>query len=233
MLLTFLTYSFLLQRYYIVLAVILSVVALYYSSNFFKYRNVFIVFAFILFIIYSMTFIRLSGTIVNYLYYLSDMRYNIKYAFITEPYMYIVMNLETFANAVDKLHKFTYGTFTFDFIFALTGLKHPLAEYLNLPKFPFLLTNNYNTYTMFFVYYWDYGVFGLGIIPLLLGMSFSSVYYKMRLKPDINSVSMYAMAAFVIIFSFFVPIITFLHFIFNLLLIYFMTKAIIVKSDAG
>ncbi len=224
---TFVTYAFLLQRYYIVFAIIITVVSLYYLTNYLRTRNVLIIIIITLAIVFSMTLIRLSGTIVNYLYYLSDMRYEIDYAIFTEPYMYITMNLENFSNAVANMDQFTYGVFTFDFIFALTGIKHNLIEYLGLTRYPFLITNNYNTYTMFFVYYWDFGIFGLGIIPFLLGMSFSKIYYKMKTNPTLNSVAIYSIVAFVIIFSFFVPIVTFLHFVFNLVLIYYITTTIV------
>lgn len=222
-LISFLTYSFLLQRYYIVFALILSAVAIYYTTNLFKTKNVLIISCILLAVFFGMSFIRLTGTIVNYLYYLSDMRYSPKYAIFTEPYMYIVMNLENFANAVNNIDKFTYGLFTFDFVFALTGIKHTLFKYLSLSEFPFMITNNYNTYTMFFIYYWDFGVLGLGIIPFILGMIFGSSYFKMKRFPDINSISVYSIFTFVILFSFFIPIISFLHFAFNFFVIYTVT----------
>ena len=223
---TFLTYAFLLQRYYIVFAILLSVVALYYLTNVLRVKNTVIIFIIIFISVFSMTFIRLTGTIANYLYFLSDMKYNVKYAAFTEPYMYIVMNLENFANAVNNVQKFTYGTFSLDFIFALTGLKHTLFQYMGLPEFPNLLTNNYNTYTMFFIYYWDFGILGVGLIPFIIGSLISASYYRMRINPNLNTISVYSICAFVIIFSFFIPIISYLHFVFNLLLIVFITKRI-------
>jgi oligosaccharide repeat unit polymerase len=228
---TFITYAFLLQRYYIVFAILLITVSVYYLTNLLRFKNVVIVFGVIFLSVFSMTFIRLTGTIANYLYYLSDMKYSVKYALFTEPYMYIVMNLENFANAVEKVEKFTYGTFSFDFIFALSGLKHSLAEYMRLSQYPNLLSNNFNTYTMFFIYYWDFGVIGLGIIPLLIGAFISNAYYKMRKNPTINTVSVYSVLVFVLIFSFFVPIISFLHFVFNFFLISFITKKITDSSQ--
>lgn len=223
---TFLTYAFLLQRYYIVFAILLSVVALYYLTNVLRVKNTVIIFIIIFISVFSMTFIRLTGTIANYLYFLSDMKYNVKYAAFTEPYMYIVMNLENFANAVNNVQKFTYGTFSLDFIFALAGLKHTLFQYMGLPEFPNLLTNNYNTYTMFFIYYWDFGILGVGLIPFIIGSLISASYYRMRINPNLNTISVYSICAFVIIFSFFIPIISYLHFVFNLLLIVFITKRI-------
>jgi len=234
LLITTATYLLLLQRYYVVFAIILTAISLYYFTNLLKVKNV-IIFTIIIFVsVFSMTFIRLTGTISNYLYYLSDMRFNIRYALFTEPYMYIVMNLENFAHAVDKVERFTYGLFSFDFVFALSGLKHEAVKYLSLPEFPNLLTNNYNTYTMFFIYYWDFGIIGLGIVPMILGGLFSTAYYSMRRNPTITSISIYSVFAFVIIFSFFIPIISFLHFAFNFAVIYLVTKIIskpILKSE--
>lgn len=222
-LITFVTYSFLLQRYYVVFALILSAVTLYYSTNLFKARNVLVGIFLLLGVFFGMSLIRLTGTIVNYLYYLSEMKFSIKYAIFTEPYMYIVMNLENFANAVNNLDKHTYGLFTFDFVFALTGIKHSLFKYLSLTEFPFMITNNYNTYTMFFIYYWDFGVAGLAFIPFVLGFLFGKAYYRMKQNPNINTISVYSIFAFVIIFSFFIPIISFLHFAFNFFVIYTIT----------
>lgn len=230
---TFITYALLLQRYYIIFAIIVCAAILYYGSKFFRLRNLIIILSIMFSVIYSMSYIRLSTTIVHYLYYLSDMKYSIKYAIFTEPYMYIAMNLENFANAIDKLQHFTYGLFTFDFIFALTGIKHPVAEYLNLSKFPDIITSSFNTFTMFFIYYRDFGIIGLGIIPLLLGMLFSTAYYKMRITPNINTISIYSIFVFVILFSFFVPIISFLHFVFNFLIIYLVTKTIVNKKTVS
>ncbi|NJD23517.1 MAG: oligosaccharide repeat unit polymerase [Melioribacter sp.] len=220
------TYALLLQRYYVVFAIILSAVSMYYMTNLLRLKNVLVITVIIMIVIFSMTFVRLTGTISNYLYYLSDMKFNVKYALFTEPYMYVAMNLENYAHSVDKINNFTYGIFSFDFVFALAGIKHQVVEYLRLPKYPFLLSNNYNTYTMFFIYYWDFGILGLGLIPMMLGALFSKLYYKMRRNPNLNTISVYSIFSFVIIFSFFIPIISFLHFAFNLLIIYFVTKKI-------
>ncbi len=229
-LITCFTYAFLLQRYYVVFAIILSAVSMYYITNLLRIKNVLIITAIILVIIFSMTFVRLTGTIANYLYFLSDMKFSIKYSLLTEPYMYVAMNLENYAHSVDKINNFTYGIFSFDFVFALAGIKHQMVEYLRLPKFPFLLSNNYNTYTMFFIYYWDFGILGLGLIPMMLGALFSNLYYKMRRNPNLNTISVYSIFSFVIIFSFFIPIISFLHFAFNLFVIYTVTKMISTSS---
>ncbi len=232
LLVAFLSYTSLLQRYYVILAIMLVVVTSYYFTNFFRFRNVLLIMGILFLVFWGFSQIRLSAVAVNILYYLSDMKYSVKYAAFTEPYMYMAMNLENFAHAVTKLDKFTYGIFSFDFVFALSGFKHLLREYLVATEYPYLITNNYNTYTMFFVIYRDFGILGLGIVPFGFGMMFSNAYYRLRKLPNIHTISVYSICTFVIVLSFFVPIFTYLNFVFNLFLIYFLTKSLL-SEDTG
>jgi oligosaccharide repeat unit polymerase len=225
-LIAFVTYFFLLQRYYLIFSIFVSLVFLYYSTHKIRARNVLFLIPFLAVIFYWVSSIRLGRYLANYLYYLSKMKFSIKYSLFTEPYMYIVMNLENFAHAVEKLQNFTYGIYSFDFLLAITGIKHTLAEYLHLSEYPNLITGSFNTYTMFFIFYRDFSFIGLCLVPLLFGMFFSNAYYKMRISPDINSISIYAIIVFLIVFSFFVPLMTFLHFIFNFIIIYLVTRLI-------
>lgn len=222
----FTTYFFLLQRYYLIFSILVSAVFLYYSTHKIRTRNVLIFIPVLSVIFYWVSSIRLGRYLANYLYYLSQMKFSIRYAIFTEFYMYVVMNLENFANAVEKLQNFTYGIYTFDFLFALTGIKHTVAEYLHLKEYPDLITGSFNTYTMYFIFYRDFGFIGLCLVPLLLGMFFSAAFYNMKKSPSIISVSIYAIIVFLIIFSFFVPLITFLHFVFNFIVIYLVTRLI-------
>lgn len=229
LLISVLTYLMILQRFYFIYCIILIVVFAYYSTEKINIRNILIVFFLLLLIIYGISSIRTSRYAVNIVHFISNMKYSSKYAIFTEPYMYIVMNLENFANAVLKLENFDYGYNTFDFILALTGLKHPLYEYANIINFPFIVTSNFNTYTMYFAYYRDFGILGLFILSFIFGMIVSYIYYIMKLNPTINNISLYGSFVFVLIFSFFVPITSWLHFIFNLILIFLVTKIIIIK----
>ena len=158
------------------------------------------------------------------------MKFSVKYAIFTEPYMYFAMNLENFTHAVSNLHNFSYGLYTFDFIFAVSGLKHWLAQYLSINDFPYLISSNYNTYTMFFTYYRDFGPIGIVIIPFGIGAGVSNLYYRMRAKPNIQNVSLYGIFAMVLIFSFFIPVLSWLNFVFNLMLIYVITRFIITEE---
>jgi oligosaccharide repeat unit polymerase len=227
---TFISYLLLLQRFDLVIFIVLTAVFLYYGTNKLKGRYVlFFVFIIIAFM-YGISNIRASNLFMEYLYYGGKMKFSKDYAIFTEPYMYISMNIENFANAVDKLTSFTYGYYTFDFILALTGLKHWLFEYGNIQMFPFLINDTYNTYTMFFVYYRDFGILGSFIFPLLLGIASSSAFSNLKKSPNINSISLYGVFVFVIIFSFFIPMLSWLHFIYNLAIIYLLTKTIVIEK---
>lgn len=227
---TLFTFFLLVQRFSLVISIVLTMIFLYYGTYKFRPRNVIIIFLILVVFMYGISTIRVSTLFIQYLYYSAKMKFGPQYAFLTEPYMYIVMNLENFANSVYHLSNFTYGYFTFDFVLALSGLKHWISDYTYIEQFPFVINADYNTYSMFFTYYRDFGLLGVFIIPFLLGVIVSALYYRMRQKPDINSISFYGMFLFALIFSFFIPMLSWLHFILNLTIIYLCTKLIVVYS---
>jgi oligosaccharide repeat unit polymerase len=218
------TYLFLLQRYQLMMPAIFSVAFIFYTTDKLKLRNIILIILALALFMYGISTFRVSRYALHFIYYVSQMKYNIKYEIFTEPYMYVVMNLENFVHGVLNLQNFSYGVFSFDFILALTGLKYPLHEYLNLADYPNLLTSSFNTYTMFFIYFRDFGIIGLTVLPFSIGFLFSSSYYKMRIRPNINTIATYSLFVFVILFSFFVPIVSYLNFFSNLFLVYFITK---------
>lgn len=217
------SYSTLLNRFYLLLPIALIIVSLYYKTNKLRPKNILLFLLVFCLVFFGISSIRLSRYAINILYYFSDMKYSKDYAIFTEPYMYITMNLENYAKAVKSLNEFTYGYFTSDFILFPLGLKKELLEYMRIDEFPYIITSAYNTYTMFFIYYRDFGLFGILFLPLILGGVASSVYYKMRSSPNIINVTMYGLCIFILVFSFFVPIIHWIHFVFNVVLLYFST----------
>lgn len=220
------TYFFLLQRFDLIIFIVLSAIFLYYGTRKFKLKYVLVIAIIFLLIMYGISTIRAGNLFLAYLYVMGKMKISKSLAFLTEPYMYVVMNIENFAHAVHNLSNFSYGYYTFDFILALSGLKHWLADYSHINDFPFLITSDYNTYTMFFAYYRDFGLVGVFIIPTLIGAASSSIYYKMRESPSIATISLYGIVTFVILFSFFIPMLSWLHFVFNIAAIYLSTKFI-------
>jgi oligosaccharide repeat unit polymerase len=224
------SYILLLQRFDLVIFMVLAVMFLYYGTFKLKARLVLILFVVLILLIYGISSIRASNLFLEYLYYGGKMKFDKTYAIFTEPYMYISMNIENFAHAVEKLTNFTYGFFTFDFVLALTGLKHWLFEYHFIDTYPFLISGTYNTYTMFFAYYRDFGILGSFIFSMLFGVLSYTSYARMKRFPDINSISLYGVFTVVILFSFFIPMLSWLHFIYNLTTIHLLTKIIVSKG---
>lgn len=224
---TFITFLFILQRFGIFITIVLTIVLIYYGTKKFNYKTV----LFLLLIIFGLSYLILSlragSLILQYFHYVSQMKYSPRYSIFTEPYMYVVMNLENYSYATTKLNEFTYGLASFDFLFAVTGLKHWLHEYINFNEKPFLLNYNYNTYSMFFVNFRDFYVFGIFILPYLFGMLVSFLYYKMKKNPNINTISIYGIFVITILFSFFNPTLSWLFYVFDIIVLYLSTSLII------
>lgn len=227
---SFISYSFLLQRFDLVIFMILATVFLYYGTTKLKIRYVLIFLIGLITFMYGVSTLRASNLFLEYLYYGGKMKFGKEFAIFTEPYMYVVMNLENFANAVNKLSNFSFGFYTFDFVLALTGLKHLLLDYGSFQSFPFIVDSSYNTYTMFFVYYRDFGLIGSFIFPFSLGLGIYGSYFHLKRKPNLNSISLYGVFVFVILFSFFIPMLSWLHFVYNLTIIYLISKHVVVNK---
>lgn len=222
---TFLTYMTLLQRFNMIFAIVAVITMLYYLSNFLKFKNIFILFIIFIGLMYSVQFLRISSFALEFMYSVAQMKFDFKYAILTEPYMYFVMNLENFVRAVNHLENHSFGYYTFHFLLSLTGIKRAAMEYFSFNDFPFL-NSSYNTYSMFWDYYRDFGVFGLSFIPFALGLLSSTIYYKMRREPSFIFICSYSIIIFLISISFFVNVIGLLHFVFNTVLIISVGKII-------
>jgi oligosaccharide repeat unit polymerase len=215
---TALSFLTLLQRFSFVIWAFTALCFLFYASRFVRLRNLLLsgavfggVFS------YIMSF-RLAKFVENYLYVTSKMHFSVKYAAFTEPYMYIVMNLENLARSVEKLNRFTYGYYTGDFLMALTGLKHWMADYFGLVERPFLISG-YNTYSFFWPYYHDLGIIGIVLFPLVIGFIIGSIYFRLRRRPTLLGAAMYANAFAFLLISFFTNILTSLAVVSNIVLL--------------
>ena len=217
--------SFLLfvSRFQIIVLFVLCFVFFYYATRLIRLRSALITFGAMVGFFYWISSIRLSRFVAEYLYWSSKMKFPVAYAALTEPYMYIVMNLENFARSVNKLDYHTFGYYTFDFITAAVGLKYPLYEYFNLERHPFLISG-YNTYSALWSFYCDFGVIGLALIPWVLGFGTSLIYYRMRRSPTSKNVTAYAVMVFVMLMSFFVFPLSWLWFVFDIVVIYIVMR---------
>jgi oligosaccharide repeat unit polymerase len=214
------TFLLLLYRFVLVLAAILSVVLLFYMSRVIRWRTVLLLLSTFVGLFAWMQTIRLVGQIQNFFYYLSKMTYGVKYAVFTEPYMYIVMGLENASRGIDKLEAHTLGYFTLNPLLAITGIKHWAAGYFSIDETPFLVSG-YNTYPFYWYYYYDFGIPGVVLGSFLLGTFIAAIYWRMRKRPDIVTVSLYGVGVFIMVMSFYLNPLTLLNFIYVVLVIYF------------
>ena len=217
------SYFLLLQRFQIVMAALICFTLLYYATRHIRLRTILIISLCVVAVFFWISSLRWRHLLGMYIYSTAKMNVSIDYALLAEPYMYVVMNLENFARSVNRLDHFTYGYFTFDFITAITGLKYWINEYFSLDRTPFL-NSGYNTYTAFWSFYRDFGVLGLALIPSILGFGSGTLYYQMRSKPTIKSVTAYGVMLFVIVISFFAFPIAFLWFEYNMLALYLILR---------
>ncbi len=210
---TFVSYFLLLNRFIYAMFFFMVIGFAYYSSQYVKLRYLVVP---ILLLVVAMAYlqsVRESRYVENYLYVISRMRYSKTYALFTMPYMYIVMNLENFARAVERLERHAYGFFSFDVVLALTGLKHWIEEYFALKERVYLVSG-YNTFPYLWDYYYDFGLVGVAVFPAIIGSMIALLHKQMRAKPTIRSVALYSIAIFVMVISFFTNTLSSLNFVF-------------------
>ncbi|MFA5803345.1 MAG: O-antigen polymerase [Melioribacteraceae bacterium] len=224
-LLAIVLYALTLQRYQIFMAILMVTTLFYYTTHRIKYKTVLISGLILIIFFYLVSSFRAGEIVIFVLYKMSKMKFSQDYAIFTEPYMYVVMNLENYARSIAKVEHFTYGYYTFDFMTAITGLKHWIDEYFSLVETPFL-TSSYNTYSAFWTYYRDFGVLGIFMIPLIGGMTLSSMYYSFKVKPTLMKLAIFGMFLFAVIFSFFNNAISYLWFVYNLFALIIVLKYI-------
>jgi len=185
------SFTLLLQRFNFFFGAVMTLALLYYASRVIKIRNVFIIALIFFGLLAVIQSIRLSQYVSQYIYVTSKMKFSRDYAFFSEPYMYISMNLENMTRAVDQLEKHTYGIFTFDWIYALSGLKHWIADYFNINPNEFLISG-YSTFPFHWYYFLDYGLIGVLFFSLITGFAIGVCYYKMRMTGQISWVVLYS-----------------------------------------
>lgn len=218
---TFLTFGLLLQRFNFFFGGLMILALLYYASRVLTFRRVVMLVAVFFGFLVAIQSIRFSTYVSQYMYVISKMRIPKQYALITEPYMYITMNLENMARGVDQLERYTYSAQTFDWIYALTGLKHWMADYFNIDHRIFL-NSSYSTFPFHWYYYWDFGFIGVTLIPLLSGFAVGICYYMMRYTAQLKWVILYAIGFSLIVISFFTNPLLLLNFVSNIFVLWFI-----------
>ncbi|MGD8306839.1 MAG: O-antigen polymerase [Ignavibacteria bacterium] len=218
---TFITFTLLLQRFNFFFWGLITLALLYYASRVLKIRNVVIIILIFFGSLWFIKSIRVSTYVTEYHYVISKMKYSKEYAAFTEPYMYISMNLENMTRAVDQLQSYTYSVQSIDWIYALFGLKHWMADYFHINNKKFL-NSGYNTFPFHWYYYWDFGLIGVTLLPLLMGLSIGICYYKMRYTAQLKWIVLYSISFGLIAISFFTNPLIMLNFIANIFVLWFI-----------
>ena len=213
------------NRFQIIMSVVLSISILYYLTRSIRFSTAGVSMLVVVLFFYWISTARSGQLIMHYLYIDSKMKFSPAFSAFTEPYMYTVMNLENFARSVPRLDQFTYGYYTFDFLGAITGVKHWLSSYFNIVDTPYLISG-YNTYSTFWWFYRDFGAAGLAGISLLLGTAAGLIYYRMRSHPTLPAVFAYCICVFIMVFSFFADFVSVLWFVYNVAAIYLIVRLI-------
>lgn len=216
-------YGLTLQRFQIVMSIVISATFLFYTTRHLRFTTITAYLSALIGFFFLISTVRSGQLFMYYLYIDSKMTFSPRYAMFTEPYMYLVMNLENFARSIDLHERFTLGYFSFDFVTALTGLKHWLSQYAGLVETPFLISG-YNTYSMFWSYYRDFGAIGVAMFPLLLGIIVASIYYSARRNPSIEGISAYSVCVFIMLFSFFLNPLSLLWFVYNMVVMFLVFR---------
>lgn len=217
---SFVSYFFLLQRYNYFLFFVISIGFLYYATKIINIKKIIIVTVVFISLLGVLQSIRLSRYAADFHYVISKMKYSNDYAMFTWPYMYIVMNLENFAEGVEKLDENSYGLLTGDWLMALTGIKHWSAEYFNIDRQKFVYSS-YNTRPFLWDYYYDFGLGGVFTLSLLVGIIIGMIYYQMRITGELKWIAIYSIFLFVLIISFFTNPLTSLNIIVSLFVLWF------------
>lgn len=103
-----------------------------------------------------------------YLNNVFKMKYTHMPVFLTQTYIYIANNYDNFDCLVKNLPKFSYGLrMLFPFV-SLTGLKFVMPNLV--PATVYLTSTELTTFTMFYDAYYDFGVIGVFVIALLIGV---------------------------------------------------------------
>jgi oligosaccharide repeat unit polymerase len=224
------SFFLLMQRYNFIILILMSFCLFYYSGKKIKLRT-FIIFGSIVFaLIISVQTLRSTELLTAYIILYSKMKLPPRYAGFAIPYMYVTMNLENFVKIFPRVENHSYGFFTFDFLTALTGIKHWIADTYNLDRFKDYI-GGYNTFPFYWPYYYDFGYMGLAIIPFTIGFIFSEIYFLLRRNPNLVTLTLYTIVFAVITISYTSDPLTRLDMMFNFVVIVLVQFFLVTNSS--
>jgi hypothetical protein len=89
---------------------------------------------------------------------------------------------------------------------------------VNLPY----LNSGYNTFTFHWWYYYDFGILGVGLLPLLEGVAVGMIYFRLRTEPTFPVVILYASALVLMLLSYTMNPLNRLDFVSNIAAIFLL-----------
>ncbi len=187
------------SRFQLMLAVLLSVCVAVVCWPGIRLRYVFLVLAMLVPVYVGLTVARNHD--VAYLNGIFEMKNEDMPIFITQPYMYVANNYDNFNCLVRELPAHTLGLRQLFPVFALTGLKFLKPE---LVSFPIYITKTeLTTVTLIYDAYYDFGLAGVLLFGLILGMACKKVTILQARGRNPVALLFYAQIAMYLVFSFF------------------------------
>jgi oligosaccharide repeat unit polymerase len=128
---------------------------------------------------------------------------------LVNPYIYATSPIGGFQSAMADVSHFSWGTHTF---YPIARVLYGLGILSERPEpydFDFYLVPiPVNTYTHIFAFYQDFGVFGVILMPLILGYVETRLYLRMKVYPTLFLLGVTSSFTALNAFSTFVPLIT-------------------------
>lgn len=159
----------------------------------FKYLVIMLIIALVFFIYIGN--IRTSATGRNIIE-IADLKIPPQYSFLAWPYFIISLNLENLRILVNNLDHYYYGAKTF----------FPILFFARVYKFidyPALIIGKFATTSTYLAdFYTDFGIIGTLLIPYILGVISTGIYYRLRSRPTLNLLLLNIIFIYTLLFSF-------------------------------
>lgn len=154
------------SRFQLILAVGMAVFTFISISRRFRLKYVLILLCCMVPAYLGLTVLRSHS--VEYLNGIFEMKNSSTPIWITQPYMYIANNYDNFNCLVEQLPSFAMGLRMLFPLWAFTGLKFLAPGLVDFPLF--VTKEELTTVTILYDAYYDFGVFGVILFALLLGL---------------------------------------------------------------
>jgi oligosaccharide repeat unit polymerase len=140
--------------------------------------------------------IRTSG-IENNIIGLAQLQISPSLSFLAWPYYSLALNIENLRILVNNLDHYYYGAKTFfPILFFARVYKYIDYEQYIIPE----KISTTSTYLADF--YTDFGIIGTILIPYILGILSTVLYYRLKLRPTLTNLLLYSIFVFALLFSF-------------------------------